>query len=649
MGVISLLAACAPAKTPTPFVVQLDTPRPTATDTPTPESTTTPAPTETPIPPRTLTICLGAEPDQLYIHGGAMLAAAHVWQAIYDGPIDNRAFGYQPVILEKLPSLADGDALLLPVTVRAGDQVVDVEGNVQTLSAGVRVPPTGCLSRECAIEYDGQSEIQMEQLVVTFRLRPDVRWSDGEPLTAADSVYSFRLATDPHTPKAKYIEERTASYEAPDELTTQWTGLPGFRDQTYFINFWHPLPEHAWGGFPAGRLLDWDGSARVPLGWGPYVIDEWIAGWGFRLHRNPYYFRADEGLPKFDALIIRTFGEQSVTKSLEALESGSCDIIDQEASAYFEDQSGLTLELHNQGQLDAHFATGTVFEHADFSLRPAAYDDGYQLGVDRPDLFGDVHTRRAIAYCMDRQAVVDQVLFGQSLVLDSYLPPSHPLFNSGILRYPFDPGTGSALLTEVGWLDHDGDAATPRIAQGVPNVPDGTPLRFNYWTTGATQRKQATAILAQSLAQCGIQAELMYWTAGAFFADGPEGPVFGRSFDLVQFAWLTGSPPPCDLYVTEHILNEVNGFGVPTNNIGYSNPVFDSACHAALSLLPGQPGHAENHRRAQEIFARDLPSIPLYLRVKLAVTRPDFCGFILDSTENSEMWNIEEFDYGEEC
>jgi len=60
--------------------------------------------------------------------------------------------------------------------------------------------------------------------------------------------------------------------------------------------------------------------------------------------------------------------------------------------------------------------------------------------------------------------------------------------------------------------------------------------------------------------------------------------------------------------------------------------------------------HAEyeqNHKEAQRIFGEQLPVAPLYLRVKLAATRPDMKNFIMDSTENSEMWNIEEFDIGE--
>jgi peptide/nickel transport system substrate-binding protein len=275
---------------------------------------------------------------------------------------------------------------------------------------------------------------------------------------------------------------------------------------------------------------------------------------------------------------------------------------------------------------------------------------------------------------MDRQAVVDTVMFGQSVVLDTYLPPQHPQFNADVTHYAFDVEAGSAMLESAGWVDDDGDPATPRVYQGDhPWIPQGTPLEFNYWTTSATQRQQATQVLQQSLAQCGVKVNLEYWSPGEYFADGPDGPLFGRRFDIGQFAWLTGVEPPCDLFISDAIpgegdltvgdvpwLAEALPDKDPTapafpfawggwNDPGFADAEYDVACKTAMSALPGQPAYDEMHKKAQEIFADKLPVVPLYLRLKLAATRPDMCNFIMDPTANSEMWNIEEFDYGEGC
>lgn len=129
------LAACNPTgETPTPEIATVPAVgTPSEGNTPPADVTALPAATATP-EPRTLTLCLGAEPDSLYLYGSDMHTQRNILEAIYDGPFDTNSYGYQPVILEKIPSLADGSATLQPVTVKDGDLVVDADGNVTTLA-----------------------------------------------------------------------------------------------------------------------------------------------------------------------------------------------------------------------------------------------------------------------------------------------------------------------------------------------------------------------------------------------------------------------------------------------------------------------------------------------------------------------------------
>jgi len=646
-----LLAACQPAATPetvveTVIVTQMVEGEPV-------EVVQVVTPTPEPEGPRTLVICLGQEPDTLYTLTTAMLVTSNVLEAIYDGPTDENTFAYQPIIFEKLPSLTDGDAVINQVPVAAGDRVVDADGNPVELAAGTMVKPAGCRSADCAVEFDGTTEVQMDQMVVTTKLLSGLLWEDGEPVKASDSVYYFNLYMDPDTPvETRYVGERTAAYEAADEVTNVWTGLPGYLDATYYLNGpanWQPLPEHVWGQYSALELQTAEESSMRPLAYGPYAIDEWVKGESITLHKNPNYFRASEGLPVFENLVYRIVGENS-NANLAAVLSGECDVVDQ--TSHLDDQSELLLELQSSGQINATFVTGTTWEHADFNLRPvegsasgdffAAWDnDGDGLGP-----FGDFRLREAVAMCMDRQSVVDTVMFGQSQVIHTYLPPQHPVFNADAKQYPFDVAAASALLDEIGWVDDDANPETPRVANGVTGVTDGTVLEFSFETTTATQRMQATQVMAQSLAQCGIKANLNYYPASEWFGDPPEAKLAGRRFDLGQFAWLTGVEPPCNLYLGKEVPAEANAWA-GQNYTGYQSEEFDLACNAALQSLPGEDSYTENHLLAQEIFANDLPVVPLYLRLKLAATRPDFCNFIMDPTNNSEMWNIEEFDYGD--
>ena len=635
-----LLSACgAGGSSPAPTAL------PQVTTPPVPASPSV-APSPTTNLPRALTVCLGQEPNTLYPFGTLNSAARSVLGAIYDGPIDTFTNGYRPVILEKIPSIENGDAQLATVSVKRGDPVVDSAGNFAALDFGVSVLPSGCAEDACAIKYDGRADLKMDQLIVTFRILPGLTWSDGATLNAADSVFGFKLASDPATPGSKYLTDRTASYEAVDERTVQWWGRPGFIDPGFASNFWTPLPKHLWENISAADLALGNTQTHPPIGWGAYIFKEWVPGSYITLDKNPAYFRKSEGLPHFDKLTF-LFLKDAPT-GISALVAGQCDVLD--TSLRLDGEIDLLTALQRSDQAKLVTATTPLIERLDFGIKPASYDDGYApvLG-DRQDILGDARTRQGIADCLDRQKVVTTVLGGISEVPDSFISPEHPLLNKQIAKYPFDVNKGIALLDAVGWKDPDNDPATPRVAKGVKGVADGTPLVLNYLTTSALQRRQVSDILTQSLAQCGVGVNLKFYNQDDLYASGPDGPLFGRQFDLAEYAIGTvGSEPPCAWFMTSQIPTRDNKW-LGVNVSGYSNPDYDALCHKALNSLPGSQGYKDSYAGVQNIFATDLPSVPLYMRIKAAATRRDMCNFSLDAFAVNDLWNIEELNFGPSC
>jgi peptide/nickel transport system substrate-binding protein len=306
--------------------------------------------------------------------------------------------------------------------------------------------------------------------------------------------------------------------------------------------------------------------------------------------------------------------------------------------------------MEQDGQAQLLVAQTKTMEWLAFGIVPASYDDGYNTSrdEDRPDLFADKRTRQAVALCLDRQSVVDTVLFGLSQVPDSYLPSDHPLHNGNLQTYDFNPEAGKEILDSIGWRDEDNDQSTPRVAVNVTRVPVGTPLVLNYFTSSATQRHQVVDIFTQSLAKCGIGLNPVFMSAADFYGLGPDGPLFGRKFDLAEYSIDVNSlEPQCNWFTTAQIPSDANHW-VGTNVSGYKNSQFDSACSKTARTLPTDPEYS-SHQEAQAIFASDIPSLPLYLRLKVAATRPDFCGFTLDPSASSALADIEEFDYGDSC
>jgi peptide/nickel transport system substrate-binding protein len=576
--------------------------------------------------PKTLTICLPDEPDSLYLYGSQSLAARHVWQAIYDGPLDGRKYGHQPVILTDLPSLANGSAILGTVTVRAGERVLAASGEAVELSAGV-VVKDGSGRR---VAFEGAS-ILMQQMVVTFTMRPDLYWADGMLLTADDSVFSFELAADPATPADKTVVERTADYRAIDARTVVWRGLPGFLDHFYYLNFWHPLPRHAWGHLSAAELPSADVSTRRPLGWGPFVISEWVPGDHITAVRNPIYFRAPEGLPRVDEVIFR-FIPDPTTLAGELL-AGGCDVVTHDAAGAVRAALPPFVE-EQEGGITAISTCDARWELVVFGISPGP-------GYDRPDFFEDVRVRQGIAQCIDRQAVAEDVLGPSGRVLHSYLPPEHPLHVDGALTaWGHDPEAGRLLLASAGWYDGDGDGV--REAHAILGIVDGTLFQITYHTTDDPLRVQTARFVQADLGACGIQVAVEIMTPGTLFAPGPEGVLFGRRFDLAQFSWHATFNPLCDLFLSSQ-MPDAGRWDRP-NVAGFLDDDYDTACLLALAALPGSTEYVAGHTEAQRVFSERLPVLPLFQRSKVTLAGTSVIGLTPDPTQISELWNIEQLD-----
>jgi peptide/nickel transport system substrate-binding protein len=516
------------------------------------------------------------------------------------------------------------------VRVREGDRVLDAADQVVELVEGVQVRPVGCYADDCAVEFEGEP-LWMEVMEVTFALREDVVWADGVPITAADSVFAFEVASDPATPGSRYLVERTARYRSLDERRVKWVGVPGWIDPTPFLGFFAPLPRHQLEGRAPGELLQAHETRRYPLGWGPFVVQEWVPGDHITLLPNPYYFRAAEGLPYLDQVVFRfTSGAPEVVARLI---SGECDIGTHDAD--FEPFLPLLVQAEQRGLLQVISATDNGWEHIDFGI--ASVSD-----YRRPDFFGDVRVRQAIAQCVDRQAIIDEVTYGRSVVPDSYLPPQHPLYaGDHLAHWSYDPVAGRTLLEEVGWLDEDGDGV--REAGGIPGIGAGTRFEVVLLTSAdSPTSQQAARIVKAHLADCGIAISLETRPSWEFFADGPEGPLFGRQFDMAETAWWFGATPPCAHYLSSEIPDEGHWYGGNVN--GYSNPDYDAVCQAALQASPASSEYEEYHRQAQVMFSQELPAIPLFMWLRVAVARPGVLNLTLDSTAPSELWNIETLD-----
>jgi peptide/nickel transport system substrate-binding protein len=202
-----------------------------------------------------------------------------------------------------------------------------------------------------------------------------------------------------------------------------------------------------------------------------------------------------------------------------------------------------------------------------------------------------------------------------------------------LARYGFDPLQGKALLANHGWRDTDNDGWLDQSGRRFSLVLS---LRRSPF------REQIAPLIAEQLQNnCGIEVQVQAY-GSEYFESGPAGVLFGRQYDLGEFAWrLTGLEPPCDLYRSARIPQP--GQWGDLNTAGFRSAAYDTACLNALTALDDAARQAY-HLEAQQIYAENLPSLPLFARDRLLVLRPEIQGVLLDATAKSEFWNVENFD-----
>lgn len=627
-----LLASCQIGE-PAPLVVE-------TTGEPTPTLAPTPLPAETAVTPtstpaqKILTICQATEPDSLYQYSPRSLAQTHIHHALYQPLYTKRGYTYQPVGLVERPRLNNQTARLEAITVAAGDMVVDVSGIVVPLDVGVTLFNTSGQP----VTYEG-SPIAAGQMVVEFELTPLV-WSDGQPLTAADSVYSFNIARAPAsvvTDEERMRLGRTAVYEATGEHTLRWVGLPGWRDSHYFLNVWPPLPAHRLDIYTPSQLSQIEETTRRPLASGPFMVEEWVAGSHIDLSPNPHYYQASS--VQLDGLTIRFLPNPN--QAVSELLAGRCHIIthdgvDPQQTPFFQEAAA-------EGLLLPHYQTSMDYELLAFGLQPFATE-----GADTATRWlADEQVRQAIAMCINRERLVAELWGGRTAVMLAYLHPNHPLIPDDLAQWVYDPSTANNLLDELGYLDQDGD--------GVRQNEVGEPLILQLFSSQdewqQTDTNHITAnLIAENLAACGLVITPTYLSDGELFEPNPASPLAGRRFDLALLSRVTAIDPPCGEWQTSAIPGPVTaGFGgwSAPNITGWSDSEFDTACQAAQQAFWDSEAYQLQHQTALRRFVEGVPALPLYSNLKIALTSPDVVGLILDPTQPSELWNVARFDLRE--
>lgn len=348
------------------------------------------------------------------------------------------------------------------------------------------------------VSDDGQSlepwlasdyTVSDDKLTYTIELRPDVKFSDGTPLTANDVKFSIDADTATAETGWGYINAAIDTVAVIDEGTVEiklkYAWAPMIADLSLFSNAIVPAE---YGGKTAEEFYE------APVGTGPFKWGEWKKGQSLKLVKNENYWQ--EGKPALDSVTWNVVPDAN-TRKLQ-LEGGQVDVIEAPDWSSFG-------SLGNSDGVVAQTFPSTQIDYLAFNQERAPFDD--------------VHIRRAIAYSVDREALVKAVLFGNGTPANSLLSPGTPFYNEDEEGPTYDPAKAKAELAQSS--KPDGFSTTLLIRSGDAN------------------QASVAQILQSELAKLGITVEIKQLDPTA-----NKQARLASDFDMTLSAWTMDIPDP---------------------------------------------------------------------------------------------------------
>ena len=490
----------------------------------------------------------------------------------------------------------------------------DPEGNyVPVLAAEVPTLQNGGVAR------DGLS--------VTWKLKQNVQWHDGKPLTADDFVFTWEYAADPATTAVSMgnykdvtridkLDAHTIKivYKAPNPAWFQTFG------GTLCV-----IPKHVFEPFKGAKAREAPANLK-PVGTGPYRIVDFKPGDAIRAELNPNYHEAN--WPFFDRLELKGGGD-AVSAARAVIQTGEYDFA---WNIQVEDDVLRRMEQGGKGRTDIAPAAGIEHLLCNFSDPWTEVDGERGSAKSAHPFLTDPAVRQALSLLIDRAAIQEQLYGRQGQATANYLnAPSR--FRSPNTRWEFNVDKANAVLDQAGWK---------RGADGI-RAKDGKRLKMVYQTSINPVRQKTQAIIKQAAAKAGIEMELKSVVASVYFGSDPGNPDTSSKFwaDVQMYAFnMTSGPEPqrfMDPFVSWEIATKANSWS-GRNNTRWRNEEYDRAWKAAETEMDPVK-RAVFFIRMNDLLTLNNVIVPITWRANISaisnkLRNTDICGW------DSSFWNL---------
>lgn len=475
---------------------------------------------------------------------------------------------------------------------------------------------------------DGLPAISDDHLTVTWNLKPDLKWSDGEPLTSDDVRFTVEVLSNSNSGALVGTSgfDLITNVETPDDLTTVLTysePYPGYLDQFAYGLF----PRHATGAPEEMPGWEWN---RAPVTAGPFIVSNWESGVSITLTRNPNYFEA--GKPYLDSIVFSIVPEPAAQTAMMMNGEGHVHLWPGEFKADYDSMLA--------GKAQQYLIPGIWNMAIDFNLS-APFDGDPSEAAPHP-ILGDIRVRQAIAHAINYQSLQQDVLQGS--VSDSTNPFAYGWYKCELPRKDgYDVEAANKLLDEAGWVMGDDGI---RVAQGAMYAEDGTRLSLELQGYTAFDPLQLTEeFIVENLKAVGIEARIQNYDFSIIFGTYEDNsPRMVGDYDMLIFdRGFTTEPQSYnfDAYHSSRIPSEANTTG--GNYFRWVNPAVDAALETAGSSFDLETRKAAYCEVGQAVID-GLPQIYLYLFQDNYGIADNLEGYVLN-TWGSMSWGVQNWKF----
>ena len=479
--------------------------------------------------------------------------------------------------------------------------------------------------------------VNPEEKTVTYKINPNFKWSNGEPVTTKDIVKTYEIMANQEyitsSKSLRYNKNRKAIVgieEYNEGKADKISGLEVIDDSTMKIHLKEMTPSVYWGGnfvpefvnakqfegIPMDKIIESDALRKNPLSYGPYVIKEIVQGEKVIFEANPYYYKGEPKIKRLEMEILPP------SQQVAAIKSGKYDIVLKVSPEIFP-------ELEKLDNINILTKKAGSMNYIAFKL--GKWDEEKNEVVTDPNSkMYDLNLRKAIAYAIDMDAVSKQFYHGLSTPAKSQLSPLFPsLHNPEINGFKQDVEKAKQLLDEAGFKDVDGD--------GIREGKDGKPVKY-------TLAMMSGGEIAEPLAQYYIQQ----WKAIGLDVELLD----GRLLDSKNFYnRVNGDDPAIDFCIagigfgTDPQQLAIFGKNAKFNISRYISDNLEAALDATVSKdAMNEEYRVKAYKDYEKVFMEEIPAVPILNKLDILVVNKRIKKYDwrpnVDGKPNTFKWSM---------